>query len=388
MRILFIAPTPFFADRGCHVRIYEEIKSLQNLGNEIILCTYGLGREVEGVDTVRTINFPWYKKLEAGPSKTKILLLPFLFLTVFKTVINFKPMIIYAHLHEGAIIARLIKLFFPKKKYFFDMQGSLANELLQHRFIKEGSLFYKFFLFFEKRITNWFHIIASSPNYKSEFERLGINANRYNISVIGDGVDTSIFKPQRFNRTIGDRYNIKRTSVRVLYMGLLEEYQGVDLMLESFRIVKEKHPDIVFIIIGYPNIDRYRNITKLKGLDKNIRFLGKIDYNKIPQYLSLSEIAIAPKISESEGDGKLFNYLSMGMCTITWNRELSKSIAGDAAIYCEYQNTKDMANKILLAIEDESLRKEYQIKARERAVNYLAWSITGDRINKLLRGNE
>lgn len=388
MRILFIAPTPFFADRGCHVRIYEEIKSLQKLGYKIVLCTYGLGRDVEGVNAVRTINLPWYKKLEAGPSKTKILLLPFLFVTVLKTVINFKPMVIYAHLHEGAIIARFIKFFFPRKKYFFDMQGSLVNELIQHQFIKKGSVLYKFFLFVEQRIVKWFHIIASSPNYKSEFERLRINPHKDKISIIGDGVDTFIFKPQSFNNAIGDKYNIKKTSTRVLYMGLLEEYQGVDLMFESFRIVKEKHQDIVFIIIGYPNIDRYRDIARLKGLEKNIRFLGKVDYSKIPQYLSLSDIAVAPKISQSEGDGKLFNYLSMGMCTITWNRELSKFIAGEAAIYCEYKSTEDMANKILLAVEDESLRKAYQVKARERAVNSLAWSITGNRIDKLLRGNE
>lgn len=388
MRILLIAPTPFFSDRGCHVRIFEEIKCLQNLGHQILLCTYGLGREVKGVNTVRTINFPWYKKLDAGPSKTKILLLPFLFFTVFKAVIHFKPQAIYAHLHEGAVIARLIKFFFPKKKYFFDMQGSLVNELIQHQFIKEGTLLFNFFLFLEQKIIKWFHIIASSPNYKSEFERLKIHPNRGKVSIIGDGVDTNIFKPQVFNKTIGEQYNIKRTSPRVLFMGLLEEYQGVDLMLESFKIVKNNHPDVVFIIIGYPNIDRYKDIVQRKGIKDNVRFIGKVDYDKVSQYLSLSEIAIAPKISRSEGDGKLFNYLSMGMCTITWNRELSKSIAGEAAVYCEYKNVEDMAKKIIQVIEDESLRKEYQLKARERAVNVLSWSIIGNRIDELLKDYE
>ena len=50
-----IAPTPFFADRGCHTQIYEEIKALQGLGHKIILCTYGLGREMAGVQTARQI---------------------------------------------------------------------------------------------------------------------------------------------------------------------------------------------------------------------------------------------------------------------------------------------------------------------------------------------
>ncbi|GAH30553.1 unnamed protein product [marine sediment metagenome] len=44
--ILVIAPTPFFADRGCHIRILEEIRALQKLGNKVTLYTYGLGRDM------------------------------------------------------------------------------------------------------------------------------------------------------------------------------------------------------------------------------------------------------------------------------------------------------------------------------------------------------
>lgn len=76
MRILMIAPTPFFADRGCHTQIYEEIKALQALGHVIVLCTYGLGQEMPQVKTVRSFVFPWYKKLSAGPSYTKFFFYP------------------------------------------------------------------------------------------------------------------------------------------------------------------------------------------------------------------------------------------------------------------------------------------------------------------------
>jgi len=37
MKILMIAPTPFFADRGCHTQIYEEILALQKLGMKLKL---------------------------------------------------------------------------------------------------------------------------------------------------------------------------------------------------------------------------------------------------------------------------------------------------------------------------------------------------------------
>jgi len=68
IKVLMIAPTPFFADRGCHVKILEEIRSLTKRGVVVKLVTYHIGRNIEGLDIERIIKIPWYKKLEAGPS--------------------------------------------------------------------------------------------------------------------------------------------------------------------------------------------------------------------------------------------------------------------------------------------------------------------------------
>ena len=69
MKILMVAPTPFFADRGCHVRILLETNALTAMGHEVLISTYGLGRDLPGIDTVRTQRIPWYRKLAAGPSR-------------------------------------------------------------------------------------------------------------------------------------------------------------------------------------------------------------------------------------------------------------------------------------------------------------------------------
>ena len=42
-RVLMIAPTSFFADYGCHVRIYEEVRILQQLGHQVTVVTYRTG---------------------------------------------------------------------------------------------------------------------------------------------------------------------------------------------------------------------------------------------------------------------------------------------------------------------------------------------------------
>ena len=58
MRVLMVAPTPFFGDRGCHIRILEEIRALRGLGVETLLATYAVGRDHPEVRTVRSPRVP------------------------------------------------------------------------------------------------------------------------------------------------------------------------------------------------------------------------------------------------------------------------------------------------------------------------------------------
>ena len=133
-RILMIAPTPFFADRGCHVRIMGEAKALIALGNKVILCTYGLGRNVDGIPTERALAIPWYKKLSAGPSFHKLYIDVLLLWKALRICRRFRPDIIHAHLHEGIVIGKVASKVFGIP-LVADLQGSLTDELLDHKFI-------------------------------------------------------------------------------------------------------------------------------------------------------------------------------------------------------------------------------------------------------------
>ncbi|NCO98356.1 glycosyltransferase family 4 protein, partial [bacterium] len=80
MKILVIAPTPFFSDRGTHIRILEEALALEKLGHQVTIVTYHIGKDINTeIDTkidvrrIRRLLF-WYKKLEAGPDWQKVLL--------------------------------------------------------------------------------------------------------------------------------------------------------------------------------------------------------------------------------------------------------------------------------------------------------------------------
>lgn len=381
MKIVMIAPTPFFADRGCHTRIYEEIKSLQSLGHQIILCTYGLGRDMPGIKTVRCFNFSWYKKLSAGPSYTKIFLLPFLTYTTIKTIIKFKPEIVHPFLHEGALVARFCKLFFPKKKYFFDMQGSMVGECLEHKFFRSGGFFYKLAVWLEKKISSWFFIITQSEYLTNYLISLGVSKDR--IANVKDGVDINFFKPFAFDNGLAKKIGIDENKIRIIYIGLLESYQGADLMFKAFFSVARQKPGIQFIIVGYPNIEKYIKICEELGIADKVKFLGKIDYSILPNYLSLATIAIAPKISLAEGDGKIYNYMASGLATVAFDRSVSREILGPTGVFAKFGDANDLALKILWAINHKEEVRLIGKAARDRAEAELSWRAVGLRINQV-----
>ena len=53
----------------------------------------------------------------------------------------------------------------------------------------------------------------------------------------------------------------------VVFLGVLTPYQGVDLLLDVVPIVARSVPDVHFLILGYPNEERYRAQARERGLD-------------------------------------------------------------------------------------------------------------------------
>src|SRR5450759_4056928 len=109
LKILMLAPTPYFSDRGCHVRIYEEARALRRQGHDVRIVTYHLGRDMPDIPTIRIPRIFWYSRLEAGPSWHKLYLDLLLFFQAAMLIPDFRPQLIHAHLHEGALIGFFLK---------------------------------------------------------------------------------------------------------------------------------------------------------------------------------------------------------------------------------------------------------------------------------------
>jgi glycosyltransferase involved in cell wall biosynthesis len=370
LKILVIAPTPFFADRGAHVQIYEQANSLINLGHTVRIVTYGIGLPVPNLDVVRCRSLKGYKKLSAGPSFGKLVMDVYLLARVRRELRSFDADIIHAHLHEGAVIARALNL---RKKYLvvFDYQGSLSKELSQHVSAFRSPIFQIFLRKIEIYINSWFPIVTQSKTMVEEIlrSRKRSSKNKHVINVM-DGVNTSRFKPSASDEQILERFQINLDSPRFIYVGYMAEYQGVDLLLRAFAKIKDTLIDAKLILIGYPFEGHYENLAVELMIKDDVTFVGRANYFQLEKYLALGQVAVAPKIADTEGDGKIYNYLAMGLPTVAFDRSVSREIMRDAGLYAKYKDYEDLASVLIEAYED---RESLSIKARARAVDALSW---------------
>ncbi|MHB1167119.1 MAG: glycosyltransferase family 4 protein [Carboxydocellales bacterium] len=374
-KILMIAPTPFFADRGCHVRILEEITILEKMKHNVILCTYHLGRNLDNVNIRRTFNIPFYNKLDPGPSMHKLYLDLFLFFLTIKEIIQEKPNIIHGHLHEGAFIGFVVGKIF-NIPLVFDAQGSLTDELISHNTLTKGSFIYKILNKIESYIYKYSnHIFVSSTNMaKYLINNFRIEKNK--ITVIEDGINTVTFCKQPFENIIKlkKELNIPLDKKVIVYLGTLNHFEGIEHLLKAIGKMVTKNPNIFFLIMGYPNIELYYEMSKRLEIENYVHFTGKLDYKNAPKYLSIGDISVSPKLSDTEANGKLINYMAMGLPVVAYDTPTNKEILGDLGIYASSKEPETLyqaLNQALLLGENERLN--LGAKLRLRVIEIFSW---------------
>ncbi len=375
--VLMIASTSFFGDYGCHVRILEEARILQKYGHRVTITTYYKGRDLPELNIVRTRPTPWHADYEVGSSRHKIAFDILLSWTSLKTALRLKPDIIHAHLHEGALIGRMVSLI-TGAPLVFDYQGSLTAEMLDHHFVRAGGKREWFWQRLEHAIDRMPRAILTSSTHSAQLlrERLPVNANR--IVAMPDCVDTEFFRP----RTLADqadvygikeRLGIPRDRIVIIYLGLLAQYQGTGHIIEAARRVINMRPDAHFLVMGYPSYDAYRARANELGVSDHITFTGRVPYEAAARYLRVGDIALAPKMSLTEAAGKILNYMACGLPTIAFDTPQAHEYMANLGVYAERGSAPSLADRIVELIANGDQRRSLGPALRGRAIHRFSW---------------
>lgn len=381
--VLMIAPTSFFLDYGCHVRIAEEAWILEKLGNKVTIVTYYKGNDLDGVAIERTRPIPWRHDYEVGCSRHKLAFDVLLSIKSLQVALRSKPDIIHAHLHEGALIGYVLgKL--RGVPLVFDFQGSMTGEMVDHHFLNPQGVFYRPLRWLEKVIDHLPQAIITSSQHAADLLRNDFHCHSDHIHIVPDCVNTDTFRPGIL--TAEERLNLKAhlgippERKVVAYLGLLAEYQGTPLLIQAAAQLVKARPDVHFLIMGFPGEEGYRAYAHSLGLADHVTFTGKIPYPLAPRYLALGDVAVSTKISATEGSGKLLNYMALALPTVAFDTPVSREYLGHWGVYAERGNPIALAEALNSILADEERAAALGAGLRQRAIERYSWEQAGRQI--------
>jgi glycosyltransferase involved in cell wall biosynthesis len=365
------------------MRILGEIQALQRRGHEVLLVTYHLGRDIEGVPSRRTKKVRWYNKLEAGPALGKFYLDFLLWLETVKAIRKFKPDVIHGHLHEGAFIGLLARPFGARRTpVVFDVQGSLTRELDSYGWLNKTPFLRPLFWGVEKLITRASEQSVGSNVSVGNFliEEMGLPPDR--VSTIIDGVHMGFFDGTGRTGLKAD-LGIEADRPVVLYTGALLSSKGVNNFFNAIPFVLEKEPRAFFLVVGYPVEDSQKMVQDL-GVAEHCLFVGKVDYFQLPDYLKIGDVAVDPKVDAAgEASGKIINYMGGGLPVACYDNDNNHRFLGESGAFAPTPDPQGLAQAILELLKDQGARRRKGELAKQRVEEEFSWEAGGLRYEKV-----
>jgi glycosyltransferase involved in cell wall biosynthesis len=380
-RILMIAPTSFFLDYGCHVRIVEEARILQQLGQRVTIVTYANGRDLPDLEIHRTLPIPWRQHYEVGSSRHKIGFDALLGIKTLALLARNRFDVIHAHLHEGALIGQVLGGLFGIP-VLFDFQGSLTEEMIDHKFLQRESKLYPPLRRLERHIDCSSPIIFTSSNNSQRVLTEDFGCSAAQIRPLPDCVNTRNFRPAgAFDpaelAVIRQRWNVPGDARLIVYLGLLAEYQGTTHLLQVMQRMRELRPDVYLLLMGFPGVDTYQMKAAELGVSDRVIFTGRVPYEYAPQHIALGEVAVAPKLSLTESAGKLLNYMAAALPTVAYDTPVAREYLGASGKFAARGSVDSLLENLLFLLDHPIEAHAMGERLRQRAIELFEWQRAG-----------
>jgi len=341
-----------------------------------------------GLDIRRTAPLPWHAEYEVGSSRHKIAFDVYLAWQALVEAIRFKPDVIHGHMHEGALIGGVLAKLL-RRPLVFDFQGSMTAEMSDHNFLRKDGRLYRLAFGLENLINKLPHAILTSSVKAKRLLEEDFQLPPEKLVPLPDCANPRRFDPDQFTpemkQQLRQQLSLPADTPIVAYLGLLTDYQGIPHLIEAAVRLKQAGENVHFLIMGYPNVARYQAIARQKGVGDTITFTGKVQYQHAPAYLSLGDIAVAPKMSTSEGSGKLLNYMALGQPVVAYDSAVHREYLGDLGMYAPSGDVAAFTEAIATLLHQPERRQEVGQQLRQRALQTYSWQKAGEQIVSLYK---
>jgi glycosyltransferase involved in cell wall biosynthesis len=383
MQILMISPEPFFQPRGTPLSVLHRLFAITSLGHKVDLLTYSIGEDVEipGVTILRIPRIPFVQNIKIGPSYVKVLLDLMLFIRAFFLLCRKRYDLI--HSHEEASFFTVILAFLFRTKNLYDMHSSLPQQLSNFNFSNSKPLIKLFETLERIAINRCDALITICPELEEYVKKINPLKKQIMIENVADGNPLEENKEKNIN--LRDKYSLSGKKV-IVYTGTFEAYQGLELLVESARIVLSINRDVVFMLIGgkQDQIKGLKDMASEKGVSDFFVFTGAVPFNQVSDYIKAADFLVSPRIRGNNTPLKIYSYLKSGKPIIATNLSThTQVLSSDLAVLVE-PTPKAFAEGILAVLNDSKLCDTLAENAKKIAEEKYSYEIYLKRTKEIL----
>lgn len=365
MNILVLAPHPFFQARGTPLAVRRVLEFLSSRGHQLDLLTFHEGEDVDIPNCrINRIARPlWIRNIRPGFSVKKVVCDLFMFVKCLKMVRKNRYDLIHA-VEEGAFIAAAMQRL-AGVPYVYDMDSSLAEQL-----------------------------VDAYPGLQFAFATLRkceAVAVRHSLGVltvcaaledvahghapdkpIGRVEDTTLLVPDHSPSGNGHPpesvlpAGVDGKSPVAMYVGNLEHYQGIGLLLEGFRHALLRVPNAHLVIVGGipEDIARYERRTTQLGIDSRVHFLGQRPISALDNLFRLADVLVSPRLKGLNTPMKIYSYLDSGTAVLATRLRTHTQVLDDRTAYLVEPDPEALGNGLAELLSDPVLRERLASQAK------------------------
>ena len=360
MHILLLAPHPFFQERGTPIAVDLLLRVLSERGDQVDVLTYHEGEEraYPGATLHRIPSPPGVHNVPPGLSIKKLVCDAFLLTRAERLARAGNYDLVHA-VEESVFMAMRLKRrhCIP---YVYDMDSSMPRQ------IREKHAACRFLLPImqacERRAIRGAVAVVAVCDALADIAREGGAAY---VTLLRDVSLLSI--PGAIECPAELACPVDGTTFT--YIGNLEGYQGIDLLLESFsRAVTNGIDGQVVVVGGTPrHIEAYRRkLPALKLVDR-VHFVGPRPTGALRAIFSQTDVLVSPRIKGNNTPMKIYSYLDSGKAILATQLPTHTQVLDDTTACLVSTDPRSFSQAMLQLAADPSLRERLGRQARERA---------------------
>lgn len=389
VKILMIAPEPFFEPRGTPFSEYHRIRALLELGHTVDLVTYPFGQDVTlaGLRVFRCARPPFIHEARIGPSFSKIPLDAALALTATRRALSERYDAIHSHEEASLIgVALAAALGVP---HLYDMHSSLPQQLTNFAFSRSRMLI-RIFSWMERFVIRRSRVVIVICPHLEETVR-GIDSATP-VVLIENAPGSGDTPLTGSGAALRAELGLPLHAPIVLYTGTFESYQGLDLLCSAFARVASVRPDARCVLAGgrLEQIEAVREMALRCGSSDSIVFAGQRPAEDIPRFLDAADVLVSPRSTGTNTPLKIYQYLRSGRPIVATRLLTHTQVLTDEIAILTEPDARAFADGIILALSDPARAREIGARARrvaEAKYSYEAYLAHTRRACAFLAGN-